>query len=156
MRKYTETEIRAKYGQPGDAKNMVTMTLPYPMRISWDKTTVITKVSVHKLFKDQLHKALSEALAHYGLPKLKLLGLDLFGGLYNYRKMRGGNSWSRHAWAMAFDIDPERNGLKTTWAKAQLSKPEYAEFMAIMERNAIINYGKLMNYDAMHFEAGVI
>lgn len=156
MRKYTESEIRAKYGQPGDPKNMVTMNLPYPMRIAWDKTTVISKTTVHKLFKDQLHKALSEVLAHYGIATIRVLGLDLFGGLYNYRKMRGGNSWSRHSWAIAFDIDPERNGLKTTWAKSQLSKPEYKPFMDIMERNGIINYGRLMNYDAMHFEAGIV
>ncbi len=154
MRKYTDSEILAKFGKPGDAKNMTTITLPYPMRIAWDKKVSITKTQCHKMVKTPLENALREVLAHYGLPEIQRLGLDLFGGLYNFRKMRGGNSWSRHAWAMAFDIDPERNGLKTTWAKAQLSKPEYKPFMDIMAKHGFLNYGQLLNYDAMHFELG--
>ncbi len=154
MTRYTDAELIAIYGKPGDVKNLVTITLPYPMRIAWDKKTTITKTQCHRLIKDQLTKALTEVLAVYGLPKIKELGLDLFGGLYNFRKMRGGNKWSRHSWAIAFDIDPERNGLKTTWAKAQLSKPEYKPFMDIMAKHGFLNYGQLLNYDAMHFEVG--
>lgn len=154
MTRYTDQEIIAIYGKPGDPENLITWNMPYPMRIAWDKNTTIQKTQCHRLLRDQLHSAFTEVLTVYGLVKIKELGLDLFGGLYNFRKMRGGNQWSRHSWAIAFDIDPERNGLKTPWAKAQLSKAEYKPFIDIMTKHGFINYGKLLNYDAMHFEVG--
>jgi hypothetical protein len=38
-------------------------------------------------------------------------GMDLFGGAYNYRLMRGSSKLSTHAWGCAVDFDPARNGL---------------------------------------------
>lgn len=149
----TDQQIIAKYGQPGDPSQLVTLVLPYPMRIAWDLKSTVTKMQCHKLVSGAFLKVFQELLAHYGLPKLQELGIDLFGGCLNVRLQRGSTTkWSRHAWGIAIDLDPARNGLKTKWADAQFSKPEYAEMVNIFHRNGFIGYGPDKNYDAMHWE----
>src|SRR5262245_66491843 len=98
----TTQQLIAKYGQPGTA-NLNQMPLPFPMRIAWDTATTITKIQVHKLVAPKLQAVFQDLLAHYGLPEIQRLGIDLFAGCYNYRKMRGGDEWSRHAWGVAID-----------------------------------------------------
>lgn len=146
----TEQQIRAKYGEPGT--NIVSMVLPYPMRIAWDLKSTVTTMQCHKLMVVKFTAVFNDLLAHYGLQELQRLGIDIFGGCYNFRKMRGGKSWSKHSWGIAIDLDPVRNGLKTTWKKAQFSKPEYAPMIEIFYKHGFFSLGKEKNYDAMHFE----
>ena len=94
----------------------------------------------------------NDILEEYGLEKIQELGIDLFGGIYNCRPMRGGTKFSKHAWGIAIDLDPARNGLKTTFKKAQFSKPEYDKLHEIFEKHGFINLGKTRGYDAMHWE----
>jgi len=94
----TDAQIRAKYGEPGDYDNFVSFQTPFPMRIAWDLKQTVTKITCHKEVKDRLENAFKEILAHYGLQKVKELGIDLFGGCVNVRTMRGSKTkWSRHA-----------------------------------------------------------
>lgn len=148
----TDAQINSKYGEPGDPDNLTTIPLPYPMRIAWDTKQTVTKIFCHKLIAEPLSKVFSDLLAAYGLDELKRLGIDLFGGCYNFRKMRGGNRWSRHSWAIAIDLDPERNGLKTKKPQAQFSKPEYQKMIDIFYANGFFNLGVEKGYDFMHFE----
>lgn len=150
----TDAQIIQKYGQPGDMDNLVTIPLPYPMRIAWDLKTSVNKITCHKLIAGRLSAVFADLLMAYGYDRLKELGIDIFGGCYNFRKMRGGNRWSRHSWAIATDLDPVRNGLKTSWNKAQFSKPEYTPMIEIFYRHGFFNLGKKSGYDAMHFEIG--
>jgi hypothetical protein len=76
----------------------------------------------------------------------------MFGGCLNVRKMRGGSSWSQHAWGIAVDIDPERNALHTTWKNAQMSKPEYEKFVQFWYDEGAINLGVERDFDPMHFQ----
>ena len=95
----------------------------------------------------------NDLLTHYGLSELQKLGIDIFGGCVNVRHMRGSKTkWSRHAFGIAIDLDPARNGLKTNWANSQFSKPEYEPMHHIFEKYGFENYGKVLNKDAMHFE----
>lgn len=146
-------QIIKKYGEPGE-DNLVTISLPYPMRISWDKGTIINKMRCHKLIADKLINVFNELLSSYGLSELQRLGIDLYGGCYNYRKMRGGNDWSRHSWGIAIDLDPERNQLKQTSKTAQFAKPEYKKMIDIFYKNGFVGLGREKNYDWMHFEIG--
>ena len=68
----TTQQIIAKYGKPDDdgSDYLVTLNLPYPMRLSWDKNTVVTKIRCHTLIKDKLSAVFSDLLAHYGLSEL--------------------------------------------------------------------------------------
>jgi hypothetical protein len=148
----TDQKIIEKYGQPGEPANLTIITLPYPNRIAWDTKTIITRTQCHKLIAGNLLSVHTQLLSHYGLTELQRLGIDLFGGCYNFRKMRGGNRWSRHSWAIAEDRDPARNGLKTKKPKAQFSKPEYKAMIDIYYANGFIGYGPEKDYDWMHWE----
>ena len=145
-------EIIAKYGQPGDTKNFVSIALPYPMRIAWDLKVTVNKITVHKDAAPALLMALTEILQHYGIDKIKALGIDIFGGCYNFRKMRGGNEWSVHSWALAIDLDPVRNSLKATAKTAQFAKPQYKAMIDIFDRHGWYSLGRIKNYDWMHFQ----
>lgn len=150
----TTEQLNKKYGvaNPTGKGLLVTITLPYPMRLAWDKTKSVTKMQCNKLVANKFLAVFNDLLAHYGLKELQRLGIDLFGGCFNYRLMRGGSKLSRHSWGVAIDLDPERNGLKTPVAKAQFAKPEYNKMFEIFEKHGFINLGKEMGFDTMHFE----
>jgi len=152
----TTKEITAKYGTPTmDGKAYLeTIPLPYPMRLAWDTKAVVNKMTCHKLISDKLIAAFSEILKVYGYPKIKELGIDLFGGCFNFRQMRGGSDYSRHSWGLAIDLDPERNQLKETSATARFARPEYKEMIDIFYKHGFISLGREKNYDWMHFEIG--
>jgi len=131
---------------------LVKIKLPYPMRIAWDLDSSVNSMMCHKLVADNFTAVFNELLSTYGYDKIKELGIDLFGGCFNYRKMRGGNALSMHSWGIAIDISPLANGLKTPFNKALFSKPEYAKMHEIFEKHGFINLGKTKGYDAMHWE----
>jgi hypothetical protein len=145
-------QIIAKYGAPGDASNFTVINLPYPMRIAWDTKMVVNKFTCNKAVASKFQAIFDELLATYGLPKIQALGIDLFGGCYNFRKMRGGSDWSVHSWALAIDLDPARNGLKQTSKTAQFAKAEYKPMIDIFYKHGFISLGRERNYDFMHFE----
>lgn len=150
----TTAQALAKYGKPTqDGKSyLVTIALPYPMRLAWDKNTVIRKMRCHRLVAQNFSNAFMEILQVYGLAEIQRLGIDLFGGCFNFRAMRGGTEWSRHAWAIAIDLDPERNGLKQTSATARFARPEYKAMIDIFYKHGFISLGRERNFDYMHFE----
>lgn len=149
----TTAEIIQRFGQPGDTKNFTIISLPYPQKVSWDKGEIITKMQVHKLVADRMLAVYSEVLNVYGLEDIQSLGIDIYGGCYNYRQMRGGTEWSRHSWAIAVDHDPERNQLKETRDTARFARPEYAAFIWIWYKHGFVSQGVEKNFDWMHFEA---
>ena len=150
----TTQQATKKYGTPTvtGAEYLVTLELPYPMRLAWDLDTKVSKMRVHKLVKDNFKGVFDDLLAHYGYEKLVELGIDLFGGCFAYRKMRGGTSWSKHSWGIAIDLDPVRNQLHETKATARFARPEYKPMIDIFYKNGFIGLGKEKNYDWMHFE----
>jgi hypothetical protein len=151
----TDQQIIAKYGQPGDISNLRTVIAPFHFRIAWDLKTTTRKITCHKLIADRLLAALGEILAHYGEAKIKELEIDLYGGCFNFRKMRGGNKWSRHSWGIAIDLSPTKNGLKTKKPQAQFSKPEYKPMMDIFYKHGFFNLGVKEDRDYMHFETAI-
>ena len=63
--------------------------LPYPMRIVWDTKLTVNKMQVHKDAASSLTKILMRFLELTDYQIFKKLGIDLFGGSYNFRQMRG-------------------------------------------------------------------
>jgi len=146
-------EITQKYGKPNEnGTYLVSIKLPYPMRLAWDTKTKVTTMRCHKLVAQNFTNVFNELLAVYGLAKIQELGIDLFGGCFNFRAMRGGSDYSRHSWAIAIDLDPERNQLKETKATARFARPEYKQMIDIFYKNGFISLGREKNYDFMHFE----
>jgi hypothetical protein len=165
----TTANIIKKFGNPATEKNITTINLPYEMRLAWDLNTKVNKLRVHNLGAPSLIKAFNEILAFYGIDQIKSLGIDLFGGSYNPRPMRGTEErynaliaagrveeaakfLSLHSWGLAIDLDPQRNQLKETSKTARFARPEYAEMIKIFERNGWYSLGKYKNYDWMHFQ----
>jgi len=147
-------EIVKKYGKPNETGEgyLTTILLPYPMKLAWDLDTKVTKMRCHKLAAEAFENVFNDLLAHYGMKEIERLGIDLFGGCFNYRKMRGGSEWSKHSWAIAIDLDPARNKLKETAKTARFARPEYQPMIDIFYNNGFINLGIEKNYDWMHFE----
>ena len=143
-----------KYGTPNETgvNYLVTIPLPYPMRLSWDKSKIITRLRCHKLVANQLSAIFKDILDFYGLEHIQRLGIDLYGGCFNFRKMRGGSDWSRHSWGVAIDLDPERNQLNQTSKNAQFAKMDYKPMIDIFYKHGFVSLGREKNYDWMHFE----
>lgn len=152
----TTQQTIKKYGTPNVTGEgyLTTINLPYPMRLAWDTDTTVTKLRCHKLIGDKFEAVFKDILAAYGLPKIKELGIDLFGGCFNFRKMRGGSAWSKHSWGIAIDLDPARNTLKETSKTARFARPEYKEMIDIFYKHGFISLGREKNFDFMHFEIG--
>lgn len=152
----TTKELNAKYGvaNPKGTGYIVTIDLPYPMRLAWDKNKTVKKMQCNKLVAEKFKSIFKELLDHYGLNELQRLEIDLFGGCFNYRLMRNGSKLSRHSWGVAIDLSPEKNGLKTPVSKSQFAGKEYNKMFEIFEKHGFINLGKTIGYDTMHFEIG--
>lgn len=149
----TTKQVIEVYGKPDETGGyLVTIDLPYPMRLSWDLDTTVKRMRCHRLLKDKFLAIFNEILDVYGLERIKDLGIDLFGGCFNFRKMRGGNDWSKHSWGIALDLDPERNGLRTKWKNANFSKPEYKPMFEIFYKHGFQSLGMEKDMDAMHVE----
>ena len=150
----TTNEIVKKYGKPNETGEgyLTTILLPYPMKLAWDLDTKVSKMRCHKLAAEPFLNVFNDLLAEYGMTEIERLGIDLFGGCFNYRKMRGGTSWSKHAWGIAVDIDPARNLLKETAKTARFARPEYQKMIDIFYKNGFISLGIEKNYDWQHFE----
>jgi hypothetical protein len=150
----TTKQIIAKYGKPNETGDgyLVTIQLPYPMRLAWDTDTIVHKMRCHKLVADKFLAVFNEIHRVYGYEKIKELGIDLFGGCFNFRKMRGGNDWSTHSWGISLDLDPARNQLKETSRTARFARPEYKKMIDIFYKHGFIGLGPEQNRDWMHWE----
>lgn len=152
--RYKPQDMAAFYGEPGTG--LETVTLPYPMRLAWDTDHVITRTVVHRKCKDSFVAVLEMTKDFYTLDGIRDLRLDLFGGVYNKRKVRGGSIWSTHAWACAIDLDPERNRLRWGAEKSVFSRDEYKPFWQLWEAAGWVSLGRERNYDWMHIQAAAL
>ncbi|WP_037348929.1 M15 family metallopeptidase [Sediminibacter sp. Hel_I_10] len=150
----TTNQIIAKYGRPNETGKgyLTVIQLPYPMRLAWDLEVTVTRMSCHKLLADKFTAVFEDLLQYYGLAEIKRLGIDLFGGCFNYRRMRGGSSWSTHAWGIAIDLDPARNELRESKRTARFARPEYKPMIDIFYKHGFISLGVEKDYDWMHFQ----
>jgi hypothetical protein len=149
--KETTDELLKFYGNVGE--NQIVIDLPYKMFIAWDPKKSINKVSCHKKVADSLVRVLENIKKTYKPNQISEYGFDKFGGMLNVRKIRGGNRWSTHAWGIAIDLDPARNGLQTPWSGAYFSRPECSDFVNCFRQEGWYSLGLEKNYDAMHFQA---
>lgn len=155
MKQLTTAEIIAKYGQPGDTGNLGTIAVPYPMVLAWDRHIVVNRITCHRMVAERLIKIFAAIKDHYGLEKIQELGIDLYGGCYNNRPMRGGTEPSRHAFGVAIDLDPGRNMLHEDHTTARFARPEYSPMIDIFENYGFLSLGREKDFDWMHFETSI-
>lgn len=149
--------------------NLVYIDLPYTMRIAWDTTQRVKRIRVHRLLVDDFKKAFSNVWAEarsqvkekYGYELssafydsktaalLRALGLDLYGGTYEFRLMRGSESLSMHSYGVAIDIDPAHNAMGT--------RPTMPQWFVSQWIAAGFSWGgSWRKQDGMHFERLVV
>lgn len=139
------------YGGVGLHQTM--LVLPYPMKLAWDKKVKVNRISVHEKVHDSAKRAFERIANVYDDEKRRTLGIDLFGGSLNVRKMRGGSSYSMHSWGIAIDFDPERNQLKWGKDRARLARPDAVEFWRCWEAEGWVSLGRARDMDWMHVQA---
>ncbi len=147
----TQKEVRSGksiFGAPG-SNNLVRIVPPYPLYFEGAK---VGSISVHEVIARHVEQALQEVLDVYGIQRIKALGLDQYGGCYNYRKTTGGGSLSMHAWGIALDFAPEKNAYSMKAPEASLSAPECAAWWDIWERHGAISLGRACDKDWMHVQ----
>lgn len=147
----TQKNVPSFFGEVG--KNTVLIDAPYEMRLAWDRTARIKRISVHELVADSALKVLQLVERTYSRKEREDIGLDVFGGCLNVRRMRGGTEWSMHSWAIAMDFDPERNQLNWGRDKARLAKADAIPFWEAWEAEGWVSLGRTRNYDWQHVQA---
>jgi hypothetical protein len=128
------------YGQAGDESNLVNLPV---QGVKYDGRPVKT-IRCNTKCAESLSSILLE-LAD-AAPWL----LERYDGCFNFRQMRGGSSWSLHAYGSAIDFDASNNGNHTHWpAKATMP----FAVMEIFARHGWLSAGAFWGRDAMHFQA---
>lgn len=149
-----QRDMERLYGPAGGAQCTAgKVDLPFPMRIAWDKSSTITRFSCHEKVADSAERVYRRVASAYSPEGIAAIGLDLFGGCYNYRNKRGGSSLSTHAYGLAIDTDPERNQLKWGRDRARLAREDAAEFWRCWEAEGWLSLGRARNFDWMHVQA---
>lgn len=149
-----QSECIRFYGEPGPEikAQLVTVDLPYALRLDYDLGTEINRVTLHKKCAPAFVDAMVAVRAKYGAAKQKELGIDRYAGGYMHRKMRGGSRWSMHAYGCAVDFFAAPNGLTTRCPRALFCGADYKPFLDIMEAHGWLPAGRLWGADFMHFQ----
>jgi len=147
----TYAEIESYYGKAGS--NLKTVKVPFKLRLAWDTSVTVQKITCHKKVIPSLVGILEELLDHYGLEALTELGIDLYGGCFNKRKMRGGRKLSTHSWGAAIDLHPSMNQLKWNHKKAVFAQPKYQFLLNAFAAEGWVSLGVEKDYDWMHLQA---
>lgn len=152
----SQQALRDHFGDPGPNGAdvpLVNIDLPYEHRFSWDKNVKVNRFKCHEMVADSMSRVLTKVHEHYGDTGVKELGLDLWGGCFNYRKKRGGSTLSTHSWGIALDYHPEENQLRWGWDEAVFARPDYDFWWQAWEEEGWVGLGRVRNYDWMHLQA---
>lgn len=148
----TQAEVRkgiSIFGRPGCEANLVSLTPPYPL---YFEGKPVRSIRVHRLVAKHVQLALQEVLTHYGMQEIQRLGLNSYGGSYNYRTTGRGSTLSMHAWGIALDFSPAANARHYKAPRASLSHPDCRKWWEIWERQGAVSLGRECDYDWMHLQ----
>lgn len=146
-----QSGVSAFYGAVGT--NQTQIEIPFDMFLAWDKRVRVRKMTLHTKVAASATRVFQNVAGLYSAADRKAVGLDMFGGSLNVRKMRGGSSYSMHSWGIAIDFDPGRNGLNTHAPAARLSHDDAVPFWLAWEAEGWLSLGRARNYDWMHVQA---
>ena len=149
----TDAEVYDRYGQPNNWNDYAKFYPPFQMYLAWNLDQKIKYFYCNKSILTMLNDAFDSLLHCYSDEGIHDLGIDLYGGCFNYRKMRGSsNRLSRHSWAIALDLHPVMNKLRWREDKAVFATDDYKDMMQCFYNAGFINYGVEKGFDWMHFE----
>ncbi len=149
-----QRDVERRFGPAGGAQCTAgRVDLPYEMRIAWNLADTIQSFACHEAVAVSVERVLGRVASAYAPETIKLLGLDLWGGCFNFRKKRGGSTLSMHAFGVAIDWDPERNQLKWDHTRARLAKADAEEWWKCWEAEGWLSLGRARDFDWMHVQA---
>ena len=137
-----------------ERERLTTISTPYPLRLSWDLDTKVSRIRCALAVAQDLQAIFEDIFRHYDhdVSKVQAARMDIYGGCYNFRRKRGLAGLSTHAYGIAIDLDPDRNGLGVKWEKDKGMMPE--AIVEIFERHGWTWGGRWKNRpDPMHFQA---
>jgi hypothetical protein len=145
-------------GTPTDRweSRALTQIVPaYPLRASWDTNLRIRKITCNRRVARSLSSIFECILKQYNGSQaaVQAAGLDLYGGCYCFRRVRGGAGLSLHSYGIAIDLDPDHNPLGKLWKPDTGMMPE-----AVIEIFAEHGWewgGLWKRPDPMHFQAAL-
>jgi hypothetical protein len=140
--KSDQASVAAFYGKPGSEVNLMELDVK-GLGIKYEGN-VVKLIRCHDLVGASLLRVLKK------LKETSPEVLALYDGCFNFRKMRGGNSWSMHAWGIAVDFDASNNGNSTSWP---LRATMPLKVMEAFSREGWLSAGAFWGRDAMHFQA---
>lgn len=157
-----QSAMTAFYGNPDanndgvadpawEAANLVYIAAPYAM--FYDGKPV-TRIRCHRLVADSLLRILTRIGKEISPADRVRFGLDQFGGVYNFRKKRGGSTLSTHALAIAIDLAAALNPFKVKYGSRPNMMP--VSVVKIFEDEGWVWGGPWTNGDGMHFQAAIV
>jgi hypothetical protein len=149
-----QKDVGTFYGKVGE--NQTHIEVPFDMFLAWDKSVRVKRITLHKKVADSALRVFRQVAGTYSEGEIRNLGLHLFGGSLNVRRMRGGSNYSMHSWGIAIDFDPERNQLKWGRDKARLAQEDAEPFWKAWEAESWLSLGRARNYDWMHVQAALL
>jgi hypothetical protein len=148
-----QNAVESYYGPAGAAActaGLVVLPIPFPL--AWHTSELVRSFRCHSRVEKPMTAIFVDAVRHYGEIEYRKLRLDMFGGCYNFRKMRGGTKLSMHAYGIAGDLDPDRNQLRWGRDRATFAQAAYEPFWKIVEAQGAVSLGRAANMDWMHFQ----
>jgi hypothetical protein len=83
---------------------LVKMRLPFPLRLAWDPSRIITQMTCHQRMTGS-YTSVFAAIQERGLQS----AITSFGGCFAFRPQRTGSKLSTHSWGIAIDLNTESN-----------------------------------------------
>lgn len=103
-------DIREHIGPDGklaaswQVKYLAKTSLSFPLRLAWDPSHTITQMTCHRRMTSAF-AGIFGTIQDQGLQT----SVTSFAGCFAFRPQRTGNKLSAHSWAIAIDLNPEKN-----------------------------------------------
>lgn len=152
--RYDTDSLTDFYGPPRTGHGKV--NTPYPLKLAWNLDVTINRFTAHSKIVQPVEEVLKNVLDHYGIDEIKRLKLDLWGGCFNNRKIRGGSRLSTHAFACSIDWNPTENRLRQNASTASFARSEYDAWWEMWEAVGAVSLGRAKNFDWMHVQFATV
>lgn len=146
-----QRDVPGFYGAVG--QNQTQIEIPFDMVLAWSTSTRVSRMTLHKKVAPSAERVLQAVAGIYSAKERQDLGINLFAGSLNVRRMRGGRAYSMHSWGIAIDFDSIRNQLSWHKPKARLSHDDALPFWKAWEAEGWLSLGRARDFDWMHVQA---